>query len=492
MSMSKIKDILLETTATYQPLSDLNVRFWNQDKNTAVLQFNITRNNYPLGLSEENVKVFIALESGDSFLVDDNLDYLDELNGVVAYTIPNEFMRVATSVKGQVYVTTLDEEEVVVQRQFTFTVANDLIADLPAEDKIREIKYFSDMRAEVAQMMEKLNNDFANMNDYVTQVEQTTQDGITALTNLIDSKQDAYNANHTAKMKELNDKGTEYSTKFDEDKQYIDEKSQAFKDAVAGSGLVTEASATNWQKYKLTNDDGTRKYLNKGSFSDIAQLAPGFYETVTSDNAIAQGFPEGINNASFVEIDITKAGAGRTQIKVVQNYNFKTFFKTIHTDGVDKGWNEIVYADPNNPFETVQGATDKTNEAEINSKTYTDEKFNSRTATLFSGTANGVGTSISLSESLDNFIVVYVYGRTPGGYFVECADPEGGTDFVFEKTNVIGTDGGEATIFECIISKVNRTSMKIISDTYHAVKSGNGSGADANRFTITKMVGVRK
>src|SRR5699024_7985352 len=131
--------------------------------NTAILQFNITRNNYPLGLSEENVKVFIALESGDSFLVDDNLDYLDELNGVVAYTIPNEFMRVATSVKGQVYVTTLDEEEVVVQRQFTFTVANDLIADLPAEDKIREIKYFSDMRAEVAQMMEKLNNDFANM-----------------------------------------------------------------------------------------------------------------------------------------------------------------------------------------------------------------------------------------------------------------------------------------------------------------------------------------
>lgn len=492
MSMNKIANINLETTADYQSLSGLNVQFWNQDKGAAVLQFNITRNNYPLGLSTENVKVFIALESGDSFLVDDNLDYLDELNGVVAYTIPNEFMRVATSVKGQVYVTTLDEEEVVVQRQFTFTVANDLIADLPAEDKIREIKYFSDMRAEVAQMMEKLNNDFANMNDYVTQVEQTTQDGITALTNLINTKQDAYNANHTAKLKELNDTGAEYSTKFDSDKTYIDEKTQAFKDAVNGSGVVTTAQSANWQKYKLTNDDGTRKYLNKGSFADVAQLAPGFYETVTSDNALAQGFPSGINNASFVEIDITKAGAGRTQIKVVQNYNFKTFFKTIHTDGVDKGWNEIVYADPNKPFETVQESQNKANTAEVNAKTYTDEKFNSRTTTIFSGTANGVGTSISLSESLDNFIVVYVYGQTPGGYFVECADPEGGTDFVFEKTNVIGTDGGEATIFECIISKVNRTSMKIISDTYHGVKSGNGSGADANRFTITKIIGVRK
>lgn len=492
MSMNKIQDVKLETTATYQPLSDLNVRFWSQDKNTAELRFIITRNKFPLSLSKENVKVIIALESGTSFISSDDFIIDSEVEGVARYIIPTDFMRVASNVTGQVYVTTLDREEVIVERQFKFTVSDDLLSDYPSEDKLRYIKTFDDLRTEISSRVSKLESDMETMEDYVTQVQDTTQEGITALSTLIQQKQDAYNTNHTAKMKELNDKGSEYSTKFDDDKQYIDEKSQAFKDAVAGSGVVTTAQSANWQKYKLTNDDGTRKYLNKGSFSDIAQLAPGFYETVTSDNAIAQGFPEGINNASFVEIDITKAGAGRTQIKVVQNYNFKTFFKTIHTDGVDKGWNEIVYADPNNPFETVQGATGKANEAEINSKTYTDEKFNSRTTTIFSGTANGVGTSISLSESLDNFIVVYVYGKTPGGYFVECADPEGGTDFVFEKTNVIGTEGNEATIFECIISKTSRTSMKIISDTYHGVKSGNGSGADANRFTITKIIGVRK
>ena len=255
MSMNKIANIKLETTASYQSLSGLNVQFWNQDKGTAVLQFNITRNNYPLALSEENIKVFIALESGDSFLVDDNLDYVDELNGVVAYTIPNDFMRVAKNVVGQVYVTTLDQEETIVQRKFTFDVANDLIASLPAEDKIREIKYFADMRAEVAEMMTKLNNDFANMNDYVSQVNQTTEDGIAALTNLIQQKQDAYNTNHTAKMKELNDKGLEYSAKFDDDKVYMDDKFQAFQESVNGSGLVTTGQSKNWQKYKLTDDD---------------------------------------------------------------------------------------------------------------------------------------------------------------------------------------------------------------------------------------------
>jgi ssRNA-specific RNase YbeY (16S rRNA maturation enzyme) len=78
MSMDKIANLQLETTAQYQSLSKLNVQFWNQDQSTAILQFQITRNDYPLALSEENVKVFIALESGDSFLVDDNFNYLDQ------------------------------------------------------------------------------------------------------------------------------------------------------------------------------------------------------------------------------------------------------------------------------------------------------------------------------------------------------------------------------------------------------------------------------
>lgn len=56
MSMNKIKNIPLETTATYQALSNLNVQFSNQDTQTAILQFQITRNNYPLALSEEMLK----------------------------------------------------------------------------------------------------------------------------------------------------------------------------------------------------------------------------------------------------------------------------------------------------------------------------------------------------------------------------------------------------------------------------------------------------
>ncbi len=491
MPMSKTKDIKLETTATYQPLSDLNVRFWSQDKNTAELRFIITRNQFPLSLSKENVKVIIALESGSSFISSDDFIIDSEVEGVARYIIPTDFMRVASNVTGQVYVTTLDKEEIIVERQFKFTVSNDLLSDYPSEDKLRYIKTFDDLRNEIASRVSKLESDMETMEDYVTQVQDITQEGITSLTNLIKQKQDAYNANHTAKLKELNDKGTEYSTKFDEDKQYIDEKSQAFKDAVNGSGVVTTAQSANWQKYKLTNDDGTRKYLNKGNFSDIAQLAPGFYETVTSDNAIGQGFPEGINNSSFVEIDITKAGAGRTQIKVVQNYNFKTFFKTIHTDGVDKGWNEIVYADPNNPFETVQESQAKANAAENNAKVYADSKVDEQHIVLFEGSVNGVGQTINMTESMFNYNLIIISGSTAAGDFDKpvLVNQNSGDNIIINILNLVDSSGNLGSAYELKLSKTNETTLTIANDVFFDYGTNKGSGKDANRFTIKRIEG---
>ena len=446
MSMNKIANINLETTADYQSLSGLNVQFWNQDKGTAVLQFNITRNNYPLGLSTENVKVFIALESGDSFLVDDNLDYLDELNGVVAYTIPNEFMRVATSVKGQVYVTTLDEEEVVVQRQFTFNVSNDLIADLPAEDKIREIKYFSDMRAEVAQMMEKLNNDFANMNDYVTQVEQTTQDGITALTNLINTKQDAYNANHTAKLKELNDKGTEYSTKFDEDKQYIDEKSQAFKDAVNGSGVVTTAQSANWQKSKLTNDDGRLKQLSGFDFDNPELLLGEKSQFIYVSSSLNYPIGSSVNGTVMYLVVTTDY----KRIEYRPNGSNKIFYRRKEA-GVWLDWKELTQTQTDTgwvPFQLINGAAANTAFKADTDKgfdcAYRIEKRGSVTEKSIRINASKFSHSQQIAQLPENFVksVQFHYVRAPinQGYGLVGVFPNGAVYVYIESDKRGGWD----------------------------------------------------
>ncbi|WP_145438055.1 BppU family phage baseplate upper protein [Staphylococcus saprophyticus] len=483
MSMDKITNVKLETTANYQSLSKLGVSFWNQDTNTAILQFHITRNNYPLSLSQENVKVFIALESGDSFLVDDNLNYVDELNGVVAYTIPTDFMRVAKNVIGQIYVTTLDQEQTIVQRKFTFDVANDLIASLPAEDKIREIKYFADMRAEVAEMMTKLNNDFENMNDYVSQVNQTTEDGIAALTNLINTKQDVYNANHTAKMKELNDKGSEYSAKFDDDKVYMDDKFQAFKESVSGSGVVTTGQSANWQKYKLTADNGNVNFINvKNNLETYQNLSVGNYYTAETP---ITGKGE-TSTAGFTTVEARDSGLKRITFRPYNSNQI--FIKRFYTEWRD--W-ERVGLDPTK-VETPTGATEKANTAENNAKQYTDEKYNKRNKILFEGTASGVGTAINLDEDLDNFIMLYIIGDFPGGEFSALGNPIGTRNININTYNLVGLDATDAISYECSLKKVDRQKLEINSDNYVNILTGEGSGANANKFTIQKIIGVYK
>lgn len=480
MSMDKITNVKLETTANYQSLSKLGVNFWNQDTNTAILQFHVTRNNYPLSLSQENVKVFIALESGDSFLVDDNLNYVDELNGVVTYTIPTDFMRVAKNVVGQVYVTTLDQEQTIVQRKFTFDVTNDLIASLPAEDKIREIKYFADMRAEVAEMMTKLNNDFENMNDYVSQVNQTTEDGIAALTTLIQQKQDAYNANHTAKMKELNDKGSEYSAKFDDDKVYMDDKFQAFQESVNGSGLITTGQTGNWQKYKLTDDDGNYPNVSlNNDLSKLQALPPGFYYGLGTPITIS-----GVSTSGFIEVSVKPPGTVKHIVYRPYDVN-KEFVMRYYNEW--SGWENRM-----DGLEKTIDAQSKANTAENNAKQYTDEKYSKRNKILFEGTASGVGTAINLDEDLDNFIILYIIGDFPGGEFSALGNPIGTRNININTDNIVGLDATDATSYECTLKKINRQKLEINSDNYVNILTGEGSGANANKFTIQKIIGVYK
>ena len=480
MSMSKTKNILLETTATYQPLSDLNVRFWSQDKNTAELRFIITRNQFPLSLSKENVKVIIALESGSSFISSEDFIIDSEIEGVARYIIPTDFMKVASDVIGQVYVTTLDKEEIIVERQFKFTVSNDLLSDYPSEDKLRYIKTFDDLRNEITSRVSKLESDMETMEDYVTQVQDATQEGITSLTNLIKQKQDAYNANHTAKMKELNDTASKYSTKFDEDKQYIDEKSQAFKESVLGSGLVTDADAESWQKYKLTMDNGNYPITPVEDLAALQALAPGYYYTTGTPS------PSGMSTSGFTHVEFRDT----LDVKRITFRPYNTNQEAVMTYYRTTGWTE--WKNKMDGLETVTGSQNKANTAENNAKVYADSKYNSRNTIIFEGTASGVGTVMNLSETLDNFIILYVYGLYPGGEFVVTSNPTGSSKIIVSNTNLIDTDGNGGGVYELGIQKTNRTKLTISNDVYFDLGYQEGSGANANKYTINKIVGVRK
>ena len=92
--------------------------------------------------------------------------------------------------------------------------------------------------------------------------------------------------------------------------------------------------------YQLTDENGNRKLLS--SVNDIKALQPGFYEFTTGGNQVAMGLPEDIGD-SIVQLDVyhSKEG-GRKQFYATKSSNNTSWQKTIHTDGKENDWKQVV------------------------------------------------------------------------------------------------------------------------------------------------------
>lgn len=396
----------LKSEPYLKPISDLGVGFYNLDENTAILRFQLSNTKGPLLIHENNLDAYAYFESSNGSASDViELEVEDGSKGIVTITLDKEFLQASTStkVKGQVYigVNNIDRKpeynEVAVFREFSFEVKDALINKISSFTKIEYIRMFDQLKQQIENRIKDIEEAIANGEDYVAEMQSVLQQGIETLNTIVeegtadiqgfitqaksdlnktrtDATEDITTLSNNAKTSVQDTASTSINAieaSKTEATEHVDSKVTEFNQTVADNGFLSpeildgELGKLEWQKYKLTNDDGSRIYLAKGSFDDVTKLPAGFYETVTSDDASAQGFPTGINNSSFVEIDITTAGSSRAQIKVVMNYNMKTFCKTIHTNGADNyGWKELFIEQTDTgwiPFNLINGA--KTNSA---------------------------------------------------------------------------------------------------------------------------------
>ena len=360
-----------------------------------------------------------------------------------------------------------------------------LLNDYPSEDKLRYIKTFDDLRNEIASRVSKLESDMETMEDYVVQVQDTTQEGITALTNLIKQKQDAYNANHTVKMKELNDKGSEYSAKFDDDKVYMDDKFQAFQESVNGSGLITTGQTGNWQKYKLTDDDGFSIYLETIDFMNIENMIEksGLYYVADSTNGIDGENSDGLLNAHFENEDnalIEFVPKGSSRIYYLQKSNgiWDTFTKVDrHTLGFKA--------------ESEAGAQNKSDIAFENAKTYVNNELSNRRKTLWSGNASEKDTIITLTDSYKDFtFLIFEYLTQAGIKSYPTMIPTTTTIIPIQDFNLSNSDGGAARFYEAGIYMRNATEFTITHNHTYVPETNTGV-PNSNPIEIRKIVGVK-
>lgn len=384
-----------------KPISDLGVGFYNLDENTAILRFQLSNSKGPLLIHENNLTAYAYFESSNgsaSDVVELNIE--DNFNGILTVTLDKEFLQASTSttVKGQVYIGVNNVDgspeynEVAVFREFTFQVADALINKISSFTKIEYIRMFSQLKERIKQQVRDIEEAIANGADYVAEMKSVLQKGVETLNAIVDDgKKDiqSYIDKTKTDLTKIKDNATEdittvannakssvqdtastaansINTKTTEATEHVDAKINEFNQTVEDNGFLTpdklteDLTALNWQKYKFTEDDGTIKYYTKGTITDITELPPGLYETVSDDDATEQGIP--LNN-SYVQIKVWEAGSGRKEIELTSTFNSEKYFRLFHTDGTrDSGWKKISNDQTDTgwiPFNLINGA--KTN-----------------------------------------------------------------------------------------------------------------------------------
>src|SRR5699024_7370439 len=217
-------------------------------------------------------------------------------------TLDKEFLQASTTtkVKGQVYIGVNNVDgnpeynEVTVFREFTFEVADALINKISSFTKIEYIRMFDQIKMRIEQKVRDIEEAIKNGADYVAEMKSVLQQGIETLNAIVtDGKLDiqAYIAQAKTDLTKVKDGATEditttaknaktsvqdtatnainsVNSKADEATGHVDEKVTEFNQTVADNGFLSpemldeQLEDLNWQKYKLTEGDGTTSLIS--------------------------------------------------------------------------------------------------------------------------------------------------------------------------------------------------------------------------------------
>ncbi|VED60504.1 BppU family phage baseplate upper protein [Staphylococcus simulans] len=311
----------LKSEPYLKPISDLGVGFYNLDENTAILRFQLSNSKGPLLIHENNLTAYAYFESSNGSASDViELEIEDSFNGIVTVTLDKDFLQASTStkVKGQVYIGVNNVEgnpeynEVAVFREFTFEVADALINKISSFTKIEQIRMFSQLKMKIEQKVKDVEEAIANGADYVAEMKSVLQEGIETLNAIVnDGKSDiqTYITQAKTDLTKLKDNATKDITttannakssvqdtastavnsinnKANEATEHVNTKVTEFNQTVEDNGFLTHDKLTedlatlNWQKYKLTNDDGKSHKLVNAELDNpdfLSNLKTGFY-----------------------------------------------------------------------------------------------------------------------------------------------------------------------------------------------------------------------
>lgn len=421
MELEKVGKLDLNEEPYLQLISNRGIGFYNLDKNTAKFQFVVQKDNKPLLISDKNVKGYAFFKAANgteekrpstSGVLD--VEFIDPMKGIIGITVPQWFLKnvVDSEVLGEIYLSLNDvnnvgKDDTVVLGTFKFTVRDSLINQIESDIKVSYIRMFDELRSELEKKVQQLKQDIGDTQtlietirqtaeDYLIKINKAQADAIVSITDALMSSNESIDLEREEALRQIDAKRDSIKTDYDlasdtfkktydsnvdafnsnvnQANTTIDEKVSSFKELLDNDGFTTPAyveqkfTDANWQKYKLTNDDGTNFYdanlqIDFNNNEQLMSLPIGTrYVVLTSNN------PNGTNNNGW----LTKYKRNGDAILIrYQPYNStviyqKRFYKSwsdwerVGSDVVDTGWIDLQLvnsASPHNGLVTNGGFT---------------------------------------------------------------------------------------------------------------------------------------
>lgn len=426
---NKKAKINLDTNAFLQSRSDLNVAFSTADRDTGIFEFTVTQNKTPLLLGDANIKSSIVFIHSKGLKVRVPLEITDGMNGKISVKVPDDILKLPGKVTSQVYVTrkTPDEtQSIVAERIFSFIIQESLAWEFDGETKLNYIIEFDELEEQLNQRVVAIEQAMANLEDYVSKVEEARDKGISDI-----------NIAKTNSLQELNDLA---ATKINE----ITTKGDAYQN-------IFEAIKSD------VESDKQEVVENYNAFIQNHQDIVSDFQTIVSD------YEEQVN---------TKLNGAVEQL----NQNIIDGQLVNQTDIAD--------------METLTNAETKRSEVLSSAQTYTDTKMNERFKTLWSGSANNVGSSLTLNESYKNYQYIIVDCGLSVGKFHRIYPTTLSSFFEIKEFNLGNSTADSPRFYEMGITIVNNTEFKIAHNNGYKSES-NTPVVNSNSITIERIVGVK-
>lgn len=401
IDIKKNGKLTLKDTPYFEPIDNTNISFTNMDIGTARITFRIMKHGLPLQVSDKNVYVYAYLESSNGSRAEViELNFDDPINGLVSLQLDKEFLLAATNttVTGQLYISmhkwntvSDDFSDTVALQEFTFTVKDALVNQISGVTKIQYIRTFDQLKTEVKDRILELEEDVGRIETVSAELKElfrtTTQDikdlrdrTISELDAKITSSNLAVDDKKTAILNDLNTATTNAINQINNQKtevlQLISDNSlvtndmfiefqndiQESMDETLGEYL-SQVNAVrddfqltldnlNWQKYKLTNDDGTSVTLTSpvdlGDTTYLSSLTPGEYYAAGPTNSPngASGFLTVLQRGTIKTIYFQPYNVDELYLN--RFYNEWSGWKELTNKQTDTGWI---------PYTLINGAT---------------------------------------------------------------------------------------------------------------------------------------